>query len=45
MPQYIRYGFLGPVDVAVIEAADITSDGEIVITSGVGCSSTYCRME
>lgn len=44
MPQYIRYGFLGPVDVAVIEAADITPDGEIVITSGVGCSSTYCHM-
>ncbi len=24
MPQVTRYGFLGPVDVAVVEAADIT---------------------
>ena len=28
MPQVTRYGFLGPVDVAVVEAADITAGGE-----------------
>jgi len=36
MPQMTRYGFLGPVDVAVVEAADITAGGGIVLTSGVG---------
>jgi acetyl-CoA hydrolase len=44
MPQNVRYGFLGPVDVAVIEAADITADGEIVLTSGVGAAPTYCHL-
>ncbi len=44
MPQMTRYGFLGPVDVAVIEVADITPGGGMVLTSGVGVSPTFCRM-
>jgi len=44
MPQITRYGFLGPVDVAVIEVADITPGGGLVLTSGVGVSPTFCRM-
>jgi propionyl-CoA:succinyl-CoA transferase len=44
MPQMTRYGFLGPVDVAVIEVADITPGGGLVLTSGVGVSPTFCRM-
>src|ERR1022692_1627865 len=39
MPQVTRYGFLGPVAVAVGEAADITAGGGIVLTSGVGGGS------
>ena len=31
MPQVTRYGFLGPVDVAVVEAADLTAGGGIVL--------------
>ena len=42
--QHLRYGFLGKVDVAVIEAADITNDGEIVLTDAVGISPTICRL-
>ncbi|WP_329903466.1 acetyl-CoA hydrolase/transferase family protein [Porphyromonas pogonae] len=42
--QELRYGFLGKVDVAIVEAADITEDGEIVPTSGVGILPTICRM-
>src|ERR1017187_768544 len=44
MPQVTRYGFLGPVDVAVVEAADITAGGGIVLTSGVGAAPTFCNM-
>ena len=34
MPQVTRYGFLGPVDWAVVEACDVTAGGGIVLTSG-----------
>lgn len=44
LAQEMRYGFLGPVDVAIVEAADVTEDGEIVPTSGVGILPTICRM-
>ena len=36
LAQELRYGFLGKIDVAIVEAADVTEDGEIVPTSGVG---------
>ena len=42
--QSLRYGFLGKVNVAVIEAADISEDGEIVLTDAVGISPTICRL-
>ena len=42
--QSLRYGFLGKIDVAVIEAADVTEDGEIVLTDAVGNSPTFCRL-
>lgn len=44
MPQVTRYGFLGPVDVAVVEAADITAGGGIVLTDGVGAAPTFCNL-
>jgi len=44
MPQITRYGFLGQVDVAVVEVADITPGGGLVLTSGVGVTPTFCRM-
>ncbi|MDR1557562.1 MAG: acetyl-CoA hydrolase/transferase family protein [Tannerellaceae bacterium] len=44
IPQLLRYGFLGKVDVAVIEAADVTEEGEIVPTAGVGITPTICRL-
>ncbi len=44
MPQVTRYGFLGPVDVAVVEAADLTAGGGIVLTSGVGAAPTFCNL-
>ena len=32
LAQSLRYGFLGKIDVAIVEAADVTEDGEIVPT-------------
>ena len=42
--QSLRYGFLGKVNVAIIEAADVSEDGEIVLTDAVGISPTICRL-
>ena len=44
LPQSLRYGFLGEVNVAVIEATDVSGDGEIVPTEAVGISPTICRL-
>lgn len=44
LPQELRYGFMGGVDVAIIEAADVTEEGEIVPTSAVGITPTICRL-
>ncbi len=44
LPQSLRYGFLGDIDVAIIEAADVTEDGEITLTSAVGIVPTIARM-
>ena len=43
-PQNIRYGFLGPVHYAVIEACDISDAGEITLTTSVGAAPTFCRV-
>ncbi|MCC7153817.1 MAG: succinate CoA transferase [Bryobacterales bacterium] len=41
LPQFVRYGFLGKVHWAIIEACDVSSGGGIVLTSSVGVSNTY----
>jgi len=43
-PQNVRYGFLGPVHYAVIEACDISDAGEITLTSSVGAAPTYAHV-
>src|SRR5262249_19216883 len=44
VPQVVRYGFLGPVHWAVVEACDLTAGGGVVLTSSVGASNTYLRL-
>lgn len=44
VPQFVRYGFLGKIDWAIIEAADVTNDGEIILTSAVGAAPTYAAV-
>ncbi len=41
LPQAVRYGFLGPVHWAIVEAADVTAGGGIVLTTSVGASPTF----
>lgn len=41
LPQNVRYGFLGPIHWAIVEAAEVTAGGGIVLTSSVGASNTY----
>lgn len=44
LAQNLRYGFLPKPDFAIIEACEVTDDGEIVPTAGVGIMPTICRM-
>ncbi|MGM9826920.1 MAG: succinate CoA transferase [Muribaculaceae bacterium] len=44
MSQETRYGFYGDIDFAIIEAADITDDGKILLGCGVGNIPTYAKM-
>ncbi|MCL4842409.1 MAG: acetyl-CoA hydrolase, partial [Bryobacteraceae bacterium] len=44
LPQVARYGFLGPIHWAVVEAAEVTAGGGILLTSSVGASNTYLRL-
>jgi len=43
LPQIVRYGFLGPIHWAVVEACDITAGGGIVLTASVGATNTYLK--
>lgn len=42
--QNMRYGSIPKVRTAIIEAADITEDGEITLTTAGGNSPTYCKL-
>ena len=44
MAQEVRYGFMGKVDVAIIEACEVTPDGKIYLTAAGGISPTICRL-
>lgn len=39
--QMVRYGFLGNIDVALVEACAITEEGNIIPTTSVGNAPTY----
>ena len=44
LAQSMRYRFLSKVNVAIVEAAEVTEDGEIIPTEGVGIVPTVCRL-
>lgn len=39
--QMVMEGFLGRVDFAIVEATDITPDGRVYLTTGIGNSPTF----
>ena len=41
LPQDVRYGFLGELDWAIVEAADVSVDGKILLTTSVGAAPTF----
>lgn len=43
MAQMVDYGFLGPVDMLIIEATAITSDGHVIPTTSIGAAPIYAR--
>ncbi len=44
LAQDLRCGFYGKIKLAVIEAADITDNGEVLLTTGVGITPTLARL-
>lgn len=43
VPQMVDFGFFGQIDVAVVEALDVTRDGRVYLTTSVGASPTFLR--
>ncbi|WP_152049647.1 succinate CoA transferase [Tautonia marina] len=41
--QVVLEGFLGPIDVAVVEATEITPDGKVYLTTGIGNAPTFLQ--
>ncbi|QEK13325.1 acetyl-CoA hydrolase/transferase family protein [Crassaminicella thermophila] len=44
VPQYAQYGFLGKLDLAIIEAVGITEEGGIIPSTSIGCSPTFIKI-
>lgn len=44
MGQQLRNGVYGNIDVAIIEAAEVTESGEIILTSAVGIAPTIASL-
>jgi len=40
VPQALLFGFFGEVDLAVVEATEVTADGRVFLTTSVGLSPT-----
>jgi propionyl-CoA:succinyl-CoA transferase len=40
VPQALLFGFFGDIDVAVIEASDVTADGRVYLTTSIGATPT-----
>lgn len=43
-PQYVEYGFLGEIDVAIIEATSVSEDGHVYLSTAGGCSPTWMKL-
>jgi acyl-CoA hydrolase len=43
VPKTLISGSIGEIDVAIIEATEITSDGKVYLTTGIGSSPTFLQ--
>jgi acetyl-CoA hydrolase len=41
--QSLSFGFFGPMDVAVVEATEVTRDGRVYLTTSSGATPTYLK--
>lgn len=44
LSQDLRYGFLGPIDVAIIEVTEMSPNGEVILGAGIGMTPTIAMM-
>ena len=44
MAQEVRYGFMGKIDVAILEACEVTPDGKVYLTAAGGIAPTIARL-
>ena len=44
LSQDLRYGFYGDIDVAIIEATEMSPNGEVILGAGLGMSPTIAAM-
>lgn len=44
LSQDMRYGFYGDVDVAIIEATEMSPNGEVILGAGLGMTPTIAQM-
>ncbi|MFO0878379.1 MAG: succinate CoA transferase [Gemmataceae bacterium] len=44
VPQSVLFGFFGPIQVAVIEATEVTEDGRVYLTTSIGASPTFLQV-
>ncbi len=43
VPQTVGFGFFGRIDMAVVEATEVTADGRVYLTTSIGVSPSYLR--
>ncbi len=43
VPQAAQFGFFGRIDLAVVEATEVTGDGRVFLTTSIGASPTYLQ--
>lgn len=43
VPQTVSEGFFGIIDLAVVEATEITADGRVYLSTSIGASPTFLR--
>lgn len=44
MSQDIRYGFIGDIDVAIIEVTEMNPNGEVILGAGLGMTPTIAKL-